>query len=112
MKWKFALAVLFVALALVPVSVDAAPPEPFLFGMVNCSGYDVGDLQALRARFDAWYGAEHQVVDWSGSYHARMNEFAASLGCPAPFNGEQQLTLPYRIVAEWQARVYQWYEAQ
>lgn len=112
MKWKIAFLIIILS-SLPSVALAADPPEPFLFGMTNCSGYDTGDLAVLRGKFDKWYGNEHRNgVDWTGSYHARMNEFARSLGCNAPFSDGGQLTLSYRIAAEWQARTYQWFVAE
>jgi len=113
-KWLlFITSALVIAVLLSSASVAYADkPEPFFWGMVHCSGYQVSELVVLRDKFDSWYGAQRNNVDWLGSYHARMNEFALSLGCNPLFTADGQLTLSYRIVAEWQERVFNWYTPQ
>lgn len=74
-----------------PVMASAAGPD-YQYALVQCSGLSLAELQAAEQRFDTWYGWQKQLTtpaQWTGTYEARVNEFAASLGCPKMLDSGQ-----------------------
>ena len=69
----------------VPAPAFADSPQPYTYALVKCSGLPVDILVLAQQDFDTAYGWSHQLTtpaQWSGSYEARVNEFASLLGCP------------------------------
>lgn len=97
-------------LIVMPASASAAPPD-YHYALVQCSGLSLSELAVANQRFDTRYGWEHQLTTtaaWLGTYEARVNEFAASLGC-GPVLRDGQLTFAARLYVP----VYKFYlEAQ
>ena len=68
-----------------PSPAFAESPQPYTYALVKCSGLPVDILILAEQDFDTAYGWSHQLTtpaQWSGSYEARVNEFASLLGCP------------------------------
>lgn len=84
MKWRVALLIIVVLAAFLPTSTFADVPQPWAYAAVQCSGLPVSQVWSGFYEFSAWYGWAHQVktpTQWSGSYDARVNEYAHLLGC-------------------------------
>ena len=106
MKWKIfsaaMLALVIVSAFVAPVALAADPPA-YHFGLVQCSGLSLAELSVANQKFDTRYGFEHQLTtpaQWVGSYPARVEEFASTLGCPLVFR-DGQLTLHYKAFGFW-----------
>src|SRR4030065_1480020 len=84
MKWKIGLIVLVVLAALLPSIALAGDPPEYHFGMVQCSGLSLVELGIANQKFDSAYGWQHQLTtpaQWIGSYPARVEMFASTVGC-------------------------------
>ena len=88
MKWRLAF-VFAMVLSLVIVggaNVASAAPPDYQFALVQCSGLSLTELGTANQEFDSWYGWVFQLTtpaQWQGTYVARVNGFASTLGCPA-----------------------------
>lgn len=85
MKWRLFLAgvLLAVLVAISYVSAFAASPD-YHYALMQCSGLTLDELALANQIFDTDYGWAHQLTtnaQWIGTYEARVNEFANSLGC-------------------------------
>lgn len=97
------LSILLIALSLLLIlsaSIASADgPADYRAAMVKCSGLNVAQLAHAQQVFDTEYGWAHQLrtpEQWQGTYEARSNEFAQSLGCNSPLDSGK-LTFWYRI---------------
>lgn len=89
------LAVALVALVLAPVPAFADGPQPVQYAMVQCSGLPLSIVVKAEQDFDTAYGFTHNLKtpeQWQSTYAARVNEFAASLGCPQVLQDNITLT--------------------
>ena len=114
MKHAFKFSVLLfvlLAIAFTPLTTFADSPA-YHYGMVKCSGLSLSELSIANQRFDSAYGWAKQLTTlqmWQGTYIARVNQFASSVGCPQVLIDDNtptgQLTLHYKIYDVW----YQFY---
>lgn len=100
-------ALVLVILALLVVGsgtvARADAPQPYTYALVQCSGLSVAELQVAEQKFDTWYGWQKQLTtpaQWLGSYEARVNEFASTLGCPKVLDNGA-LTFNAKIYLPW-----------
>lgn len=93
MKWRNVVLVVLVLILSVfagAATAYADEPQPFVYPMVKCSGLPVATLVQAEQEFDTAYGWDHGLVtdwQWKASFEARVNEFAALLGCPQVLDG-------------------------
>ena len=114
MKHAFKFSVLLFVLleiAFTPLTTFADSPA-YHYGMVKCSGLSLQELAIANQKFDSAYGWNKQLTtpaQWQGTYIARVNQFASTLGCPQVLIDDNtptgQLTLHYKIYDGW----YQFY---
>ncbi|GEM_PF-3847101 len=108
MKWYLVLLVAVIVIcALAPQAAGAENPQPYQFALVKCSSLSLSEVQSANQMFDTTYGYEHQLTtpaQWLGTYEARVNEFASSVGCPRVLDGGQ-LTFWYKIYAPTYQRI-------
>lgn len=93
----FVLAIVLLG-SLTPLAALAAPPD-YHFALAQCSGLSLAELAQANQKFDTAYGWAHQLTtgaQWAGSYEARVNEFAATLGCQ-PVLKDGQLTFGAKL---------------
>lgn len=89
---------LIAAFGFAPVA-SAEAPQPYTYALMQCSGLGVNDLAIAQQKFDSAYGWRYQLrtdAQWAGTYEARVNAFAATLGC-APVLRDGQLTYAAKI---------------
>ncbi len=67
--------------------------EPFLYGMIHCSGLSPIELANSKMDFDYHYGLEKGFAKddprWQGTFRDRAREFGATVFCGAPFSGDE-----------------------
>ena len=109
MKWRGKIAFVILALALVAVfapspAMAADPAKDYQYALSACTGFTVAEIQAYQQKFDSDYGWDHQLTtpaQWEGSYIARANEFAVTLGCQPVIGSDNQVTFWVKIYRKW-----------
>ncbi len=101
-----AVIVALVLYVLVGIGIARADnPQPYQYAIVQCSGAGtVAQVQQAEQVFDTQYGFDHKLItpeQWIGTFIARVNEFASSVGCPQVLRDDGTLsgalTLWYKI---------------
>lgn len=104
--------ILITLFAFAPSIALADSPQPYQYAMVQCSGLGtVENVQFANQAFDTWYGTNYNLKtdgDWKGSYIARVNNFAVSVGCPTVLVDDGsptgRLSFWYQIYVPWYQR--------
>ena len=103
-KLVFVIVVLVLVAFTASPAMAADPVKDYQYSLSACTGFTVAEIQTYQQKFDSDYGWDHQLTtpaQWEGSYIARANEFAVTLGCRPVIGADNQTTFWVRIYANW-----------